>query len=438
MDAPKATDEVKPPKPASVGSAAARLWRNRGFNILWAGQTLSALGDAFALVALPLLVLQATGSVAQMGLVTGVNGIGQIVAGVFAGVIVDRVDRRRLMIACDVGRCALYALIPLWFALRGPAFWLIYVVVLLTSLLSMGFQVAYMTAVATLVDRDQLTDANGRLQATYAVAFVSGPLLAGLVSARVGPTVAIGFDALSFAISAISLTLIRLRVVGATARPLAPRARESRLAELAAGARFLWREPTLRAITWLTSLEGLLIGGGIDLLIYHLKHDLAQNDAAVGLTLGLASVGAALGSLVAPWLRRRLGFGPTWLAGFAFSGLALALVGPAPSAFLVAAFASGFTLGDTIRAILQVSLRQELAPNHLLGRVTAAFWTIGGVPMSLGAALTAALAQRIGAASVLFGIGVGVIALALTGIATPMRAARPEQSPLTTVALSDE
>lgn len=421
----RVTDEETPATRSSGASPSARLWRNRGFNILWAGQTLSVLGDSFALVALPLLVLQATGSVAQMGLVTGVNGIGQLVAGVFAGVIVDRVDRRRLMIICDVARCALYALIPLWWALRGPAFWLIYLVVAGASLLSMGFQVAYMTVVANLVDRAQITDANGRLQATYAIAYVVGPALAGLVSARTGPVVAIGLDAASFAISALSLVFIRLRVVS-TAEGSAARATESRFSELIAGARYLWQEPTLRAITWLTSLEGLLIGGALDLFIFHLKHDLAQGDSAVGLTLGLASIGAALGSAVAPWLRRRLGFGVTWIAGFATSGLALALVGPAPNVALVAIFASGFTLGDSVRAILQISLRQELSPDHLLGRVTAAFWTIGAVPISLGAALTAAVAQRFGAPAVLFGVGVGVLALALLAIATPVRVARPE------------
>ena len=410
---------------ARTDTPSSRLWRNRDFNIFWTGQTLSTLGDSFALVALPLLVLQATGSVAQMGLVTGVFGIGQLLAGVFAGVIVDRVNRRRLMIACDIARLAAYGAIPLWWALRGPALWLIFVVVALVAMLSMGFQVAYMTAVANLVDRDQITDANGRLQATYAIAYVVGPTIAGLVSARVGPVAAIGCDALSFALSAISLTVVRLRA--ARADRASEQRIEGRLAELVAGARYLWSEPTLRAITWLTSIEALLVGGGIDLFVFHLKHDLRQGDSAVGLVLGLASVGAILGSLAVPWLRRRFGFGANWITGFAFSGVALALIGPAPTVALVAICAAGFTLGDTVRAILQVSLRQELSPDHLLGRVTAAFWTIGGVPMSLGAALTTALAQRLGAPSILLGMGVGVFALALIAIATPARAARPER-----------
>ena len=102
------------------------LWRQRDFGIFWAAQTLSVLGDSFALIALPLLVLQATGSVARMGLLTAVGGAAAVAAGVFAGVLVDRVDRRRLLITCDLVRMVLYGLIPLvW--LFGPRIWLLYV-----------------------------------------------------------------------------------------------------------------------------------------------------------------------------------------------------------------------------------------------------------------------------------------------------------------------
>lgn len=406
----------------SARGSAGRLWRNHGFNILWAGQTLSALGDSFAMVALPLLVLQATGSVAQMGLVTGIYGLGQLAAGLFAGLLVDRMDRRRVMIVCDSLRLALYAALPIWWALAGPALWLIYVVSLFGALLGMTFQVAYMTAIANLVERDQLTEANGRLQATYSVAYVVGPLLAGVITGRAGAPLAIGLDAVTFAFSAGSLLFIRLRAQ--TGDDVKRAAQQSKLSELLAGARYLWSQPTLRAITWLTAILMLLVGGGIDLFIYHLKHDLGQGDEAVGIVLGLASVGAALGSTLAPWLRRRVGFGAIWIGGFALSGVSLALIGPAPTVWAVAALAMGFTLGDALRAILQISLRQELTPDRLLGRVTSAFWTLGAVPTSLGAALASGVAQRVGAPATLLGMGLGVAALALLALFTPVRAAR--------------
>ena len=197
--------------PRAERSPGARLWRNRGFNIFWAGQSLSALGDSFALLALPLLVFEATGSVVQMGLVTGTFGVGEIVSGLVSGVIVDRVDRRRLMILCDVLRLVLYGSIPLVWLLAGPQLWLIYVVVGFGAALGMTFQVAFMTALVNLVDRDQLTDANARVSASVSLAFVFGPVLAGILSARIGPVASVMVDALSFGVSALTLTWIRLR-----------------------------------------------------------------------------------------------------------------------------------------------------------------------------------------------------------------------------------
>ena len=133
------------------------LWRQRDFGIFWAAQTLSVLGDSFALIALPLLVLEATGSVARMGLLTAVGGAASVVAAVFAGAVVDRVDRRRLLIACDLVRMGLYGVIPLvwWF---GPQIWLLYAVLPLCEAVGMLFAVGYVTVVRSLVGTGRLTD----------------------------------------------------------------------------------------------------------------------------------------------------------------------------------------------------------------------------------------------------------------------------------------
>lgn len=416
-------DTATPSARLPIRSPSARLWRNRGFNILWASQTLSALGDAFAMVALPLLVLESTGSVAQMGLVTGVFGVGQLVAGFFAGMLVDRSDRRAIMIVCDCLRLAVYGALPIWWALAGPALWLIFAVSFTGALLGMTFDVAYTTVIANLVDRDQLTDANGRLQATLGIAYVAGPLLAGLTAARFGAPAAIGVDAITFAVSAASLFGVRLRP---TSSRTTRAARTGRLNELLAGARYLWDQPALRAITWLSTALMLLVGGGVDLFIYHLKHDLAQGDEAVGVVLGLASAGAALGSALAPLLRGRLGFGPLWIGGFALSGVTLALIGVAPAVWMIAVLALAYMIGDSMRGLLQVTLRQELTPDHLLGRVTAAFWMIGAAPISIGAALATSVAQRLGVPVTLLGMGVGALILALLAMLSPARARRPE------------
>lgn len=414
------------------GRRARSLNSNRDFVIFWLGQTFSVLGDAFALVAVPLLVLEATGSVARMGLVTATVGIGNFAAGLVAGPIVDRVDRRRLMIWCDLGRLVVYALIPLGWWLLGPSFWLLIAITLIAGALGMLFGVAYITAVANLVERDQIVEANGRLHATFALAYVLGPMLAGLVAARFGPTAAIGLNAVSFLASAGSLALIRLR--RATARR-ADRPRGGYRRELLVGARFLAREPLFRALSLLMIAFAFVSTGALDLIIFHLKHDLGRTDRAVGLAFGLGSLGAIAGGILTPRLRRRWGFGPLFAGGFVLQGAALLGIGLSPGLWPVVPLAIGWSFGDSIRGIATMSVRQELVPDHLLGRVTAAFWMCFNVPGPLGAVALTALAATIGAPATLALVGALTLALAGLSWLTPARDRRPR---LVTVLAGEE
>ena len=410
-----------------MSSIARSLKGNRDFNIFWAGQTFSVLGDAFAIIAVPLLVLEATGSLARMGLVTAMFGVGSLIAGVVAGPLVDRADRRRLMIRCDLGRALLYALVPLVWWLTGPQLWLIYAVTLVGAALGMVFGVSYITAVANLVDRDQLTDANGRLQSTFALAFVCGPMLAGVLAGRFGPVAAIGIDALTFLGSALSLTAMRLRHAAAR-RPTTPpgTAPGHPLEELLAGVRFLLGDPLFRAITLLMGALALMSTGVNDLFIYFLKADLGQGDRAVGVVFGVASVGAILAGVLTPRLRRRWGFGVCFVGGFALQAVALLATGIAPSVAAVAAVATLYTFAESARGIATMSLRQELTPDHLLGRVTAAFWTVFAVPGPLGAAVLTAFGERAGTKTAFVTVGGVVLLIALAALLGPARARHPE------------
>lgn len=404
-------------QPASNGRA---LWHNRDFNIFWTGQGLSAVGDAFSILALPLLVLQATGSVSQMGLVTGTFGAGQLLSGVFAGAIVDKLDRRRLMIVCDLGRAILHASIPLGWWLGGPQIWLIYVAAGLGAVLGNTFQVANITAVANLVDKEQITDANGRMQATYGVSFLVGPMLAGTVSNQFGPATALGIDAVSFVISAISIALIRLRPRQEPDE--AQGARQEKLLEaLLAGVRYMWREPVLRWLSILLAAMSFISFAGNDLYVYLLKHNLGQSDNMVGVLFGLASLGSIAGSLVASRLRRRWGFAACWLVGTLVSGVGISIIGLAPYLVVIIPAAMVLTGADSIRGIMSVSLRQEITPDHLLGRVTAAFWAVITVPGPLGAAVMTIVAERTSAPLAILMMGVGCTVCAVVAYFTPIR-----------------
>ena len=390
--------------------------RNPQFNIFWAGQTLSGLGDAFGFIALPLLVLSATGSLVHMGLVTGTFGVGNLIAGLVSGAIVDRVDRRRLMIACDLIRAVAYLTIPLTWWLVGPQVAVIYVVTAIGALFGNAFQVAAITAVANLVDKDELTEANGRMQGSYAMMFLVGPMVAGTLCERFGAPVAIGIDALSFAASALSLRFLRLRRASAERH-------ESRgaLDDLLAGLRFLWGNPTLRWVTILLGCFAFIASAFLDLFIFHLKRDLHQNDAAVGLVCGVGALGSIFGALLAGPLRKRFGFGATWLAAGFVQGIVVAAMGWSGTVFSIAALASVFSLAMLVRNVSSISMRQEITPDHLLGRVTAAFWTLITAPAPIGATIATVLAERHGVGPVFVGMGALTVLLATLGAFTPLR-----------------
>nr|WP_229871005.1 MFS transporter [Streptomyces phaeofaciens] len=409
--------------------------------MFWAAQTLSVLGDSFALIALPLLLLQATGSLAAMGLLTAVGGAASVVAAVFAGPVVDRVDRRRLLICCDLVRMVLYGLVPLvWWA--GPRIWLLYTVLPLCEAVGMLFAVGYVTVVRGLVGTGRLTEANGRLNATAAAAGVLGPLCAGLLAAWTGPAAAVGVDAASFGVSAVCLAAVRLRrppddepgvrwrTEGSGKRAPHPQppprpapTRPGLRQDLRTGVTFLYGHPVLRALTALLFVFSFLTLGLNDLVIYHLKHDLGQDDGTVGAVMACGALGTVAGSLLVAGLRRRLGFGRTWTAAVAVSGAAVAGLGWARDIPVVGVLAALFLACVAVAGTCSMSLRQEVTPEALLGRVTAAFWTLQYAAAPVGAAVLTWAADRHGTTPVALAAGGCCVLVAGAALVTPVRGA---------------
>jgi MFS family permease len=415
-----------PASEGAVSSPARAPLRNRSFLIFWGGQSLASLGNMFAIIAMPLLVLQATGQVTQMGLVTATFTVGQLVAGLFAGQLIDALNRRVLMMICDAGRAVIYATIPLVWLFFGPQVWLIYVVTALGSVLGMIFQVGYVAAVPNLVEKDQIIKANGYINASMAISTMIGPLLGGVVVARFGPAIALSGQAAAFAVSALSLALVRLRPVALDAAS----GQERGMSALLAGVRYLFGQPVLCAVSVILLAYGLATGAGLDLFIFHIKSDLHQDGTAVGFVFAASSIGAIIGSLAAAAIRKRLGFGPAYLGAVILSGLPFMVIGLSYNLYVVAGLAAVFQLVSMVMGINSMSLRQEITPDALLGRVTAAFWTVSGVMTPLGAALGTALASKIGAPWTFFWMGLLMVLIGLAGVFSPARQRRPAGSAL--------
>jgi hypothetical protein len=399
------------------------LSSNAAFKRLWLGQAASGLGDAFGFVAVPLLVLEVTHSVSAMGEVTALAAAGQLVMGFFSGIIVDRIERRRLMIACDLGRLLLYSSLPFAWWFGRPSLWLIYVVIGLGSALGNLFSVACLAAVANIVDRGDLGSANGRLQGTQALTYVAGAAAAGAVTAHFSAVTALAIDALSFGASALCFASVRFRA--STARSTPASEAKSFLTELGAGVRFSLADPVLRALALLQVAVALLASAGlsaaiIDLVIYRLRVDFEESARVVGLCLGLASIGAALGAVSAAKLRRSIGFGVTVVLGTGVQALGLVLAGFGSGVVAVTAGAMLWAAGLTLRAVGANALRQTLTPDALLGRVAAANWTFVYGAAALGAILVTRVAATHASSWTLGVAGLSLFVVTGLGMLTPL------------------
>lgn len=401
------------------------LWRNRDFVIFWFGQSISIIGTAMAAFALPLLVLETTGSVAQMGVVAAISGVGALIASLVGGLLADRVNRRHLLMWCDGVNVLLYASIPITWIIAGPQLHLLYAIAAPLGFFGTTFFIGYSATVTNLVERAQLTEANSRLQGTAAFATIIGPLLAGIVISHWSATSAMTVNAFSFVISVVSVGFVRLRP--APVAQTNPEQDQSLLTKLLGGFRFIVQNPTMRWMVVVRSGMFVVTGGSTAILIFRLKNELGVPDTLLGLIFGIGAVGAIVSSIVAPRLRQSFGFGICFLGGTALVGVTLLMRGIVVNPYLFMGFAAIASFGDTLVLINTLSLRHAITPDHLQGRVAAFLQTSIFVLAPISTAFSTGLAAQLGAAPVLVLMGVLVLVLVTLGAFTPVREAHPER-----------
>lgn len=398
-----------------MSEATGSLLRQRPFRTLWAAYSVSMLGSQVTLLALPLtavLVLHA--SAAQMGLLTAAGAAPHLCVSLFAGVLVDRRRRRPLMVAADIGRALLLLSIPAaaFAGVLGLA--QLYAVALLTETLSVFYVVASSSYLPALAGRGRLLEANGKLTASYSAAQVGGPGLAGLLIQLVTAPFAILADAVSFLFSAIA---IGCGLRGSEAPPDAGPRDGSIWREIAAGLRFLLGQPLLRATACFTGTLNFFHTVTFTVLVLYATRELGIDPAPLGLILASGAAGSLAGALIAGRVARRLGVGRATAWGgtlTAIGGLCYPLAaGPRPLAgavLLAGELLTGFAVVQL--DINQVSLRQALTPERLLGRSGAGgrFITWGVRPF--GALLAGCLGTAFGLrATLAVGAGGGLLAV---------------------------
>lgn len=333
----------------------------------WVGQTVSNFGSSFTLFALPLLVFKLTGSALSLGLVTAVEFLPYLLFGLFLRAWADRVDRKRMMILSDVARAGLIASIPALALFGGLAVWWIYAVGFLSSALKICFDAGEFAAVPSLVGKDDLVRANGRIQASYYAASVAGPLVAGAAVALAPVEAVLLLDALSFLASALALALVR-RSFNATSDG-EERGVSSILEDVREGLRYVLSNPVLRNIAIMMATVNFVGATTIAQLTFFAKERLDATDAGVGVLYSAGGVGIVLLSLAAGPIRGRVSFSKAALGALMLHGLltfAFALSDRLWIAVPLWALASGFALFFNINT---TSIRQAMVPNRMLGRV---------------------------------------------------------------------
>lgn len=364
------------------------LWNNTGFLKLWAGETISIFGSLVgrtALVFTAVLVLDA--SAIEIGMLTALDIVPGLLFGLIAGVWVDRLPRRAIMIVSDVGRAALLVTIPLAYALDALTMGQLFAVAFGTGLLTIFFDVAYQTYLPALVSKEHLVEGNSKMAASAAVAEVGGFSLAGfLVQLLKGPY-AILVDSASFIWSAAFIW----RIQTPEAAPKTAEEREGMLREIRDGGRALLGDPILRSIAGATVVMDFSIRmiGAVYLL--YATRSLGFEPGVLGVVFAVGGVTSLIGALFAGRAARRFGIGRSMAGCLIVMGGAMLLTPAATDASVLAlGFLIAHQFGDafwTAYDINAMSLRQSITPQHVMGRVNAGMRFSG-----LAAALAGSLA----------------------------------------------
>jgi len=402
------------------------LWRHRDFLLLWGGQTVSEVGSQVTVLAVPLvavLVLKAT--TLQVGLLTATEVSAYLLVSLPAGVVVDRVARRPLMLWCDAARLVAIGSVPVAAAFGALSLGQLYAVALVSGLFSVFFSVAYPSYLPTLLTRDQLVDGNGKLGTTQSFAQIAGPGLGAALVGAFGAAWAMAGDAVSYAVSAGSLLAIRTP----EPRPVGPVAggRPRLRAEIREGLAYVVREPILvKAVAWSGSANFFVVM--VEALgPLFLVRTLHLRPGYVGLLLGLGAVGGVVGGLAAGALSRRFGSARvSWLSMTVFSlpGLLIAAAEPGWWVLLFAVGWMSWTFSSTVCSIGLLSYRQLTTPPQLLGRVNAAARWINWGTLPLGGLAGGVLGSALGVRTTLWIAVVGGCSAGLWLFFSPLRALR--------------
>ena len=411
---------------------AASLWRHPDFRTLWIGATISNFGSAIPSLALPLTaVVTLQASPAQMGLLGAVSTMPALLLSLLVGVWVDRVRRRPLLIGADIGRTVLIGAIPL-IALCGMLrMEYLYVVSFLAGILTLVFDIASTSLLPHIVSREQLVAGNSKFVLSDAVASIAGPGVAGSVIQLLTAPLAMLVDAVSFLGSALCLSVIRPHEdTSARAHPDA-----SVWQEIGEGLQWIIKTAPLRAMTISSGLGSLAISMQQTVFILFVSRELGLAPTSLGIVLASSGIASVLGAFLADRVAKQCGPGPAIIWGTSLGCLSQGIIpltsGPVLIQMVLLISAQCLRgIGAPIYNINQLSVRQMITPDRVLGRVNASrrFIVFGISP--IGALLGGAFGELIGLRWTLITATAVMLVGLLNLVYSPLRTLREPPLPM--------
>jgi MFS family permease len=401
------------------------LVHHPAFLKLWGAETVSQLGTQVTLLALPLtavLVLHATPF--EVGLLGTAEFLPFLLVGLPAGVWVDRMRRRPILIAGDLGRAVALGTIPLAYSMGVLHIVQLYVVAFVSGICTVFFDVAYQSYLPSLVDRDQLVDGNAKLEISRSGAQLAGPGIAGALIQLVKAPMAILVDAISYLASAAFVFRIRLSEPeppkhGPDGEPH-PRMKK----QIGEGLRYVFGHPLLRPITFCTATSNFFGPMALAILILFAVRVLNLTPGAIGVIFAIGNIGFLTGAIVSDRVARRLGIGPTIVlsaALFSISGLILPLAQPSTAWVVIIATMLVQGFGAVVYNINQVSLRQAITPERMQGRMNATIRFVIWGTIPIGSFIGGVLGGTIGLRPTLWVAGIGGLFAFLPPLFSPVR-----------------
>lgn len=395
-------------------STSPGLLRTKGFLPLWAGQTISTIGNQLSGLAFPVFAVTMLGiNEWQIGILNAANTASFLLVGLTAGALVDRMRKRRVMLVADFIRFAATASIPVLYFAGVIQIWHLFIAAAINGLATVFFDVSYQSYIPILVPKEKIASANGALETTSQISGLAGPAIVGFLLTVIKAPFVLVVDAISFLASVASLSVIRDREV-----PAPKHERQPLRKEIAEGIKFVWSNKIIRSISFTTATSNLFSTAMYTLLPIVILRTLHMSPAAFGLIESLSAIGGLLGALSASKLAKRIGEGPlvaisAILTGICTFGPAFAFALPQLPAMVLLIITQALTSFSVLTYnITQVSARQRLCPERLLGRMNASIrFFVWGV-MPIGALLSGAIATAIGIQPVLWICAIGGLAAA--------------------------